>query len=185
MKEHIELFMEAAKRIGFGVTVMTPADYLLKVVELKMKRGEQRLTEEDMRAMKKIIDGHMGNTLSISAEAFMGEEILRDWLNTEKGDQHARRYCLVNGLIPYNVENIKDLPDFYIDAEHLPPEMQKKLLEIAETKLGTFDEEVETEEIKILNTSLEGAWIYKGKVGGFKVSKTRRIKVTSFYNYSE
>lgn len=185
MKEHIELFINAAKEFKFGALVVKPADYLLKLVELKMKQGEQRLTEDELRKMKEVLDGQMGNTITITTEKFMGEEILRDWLDTEKGDNEARRYCLVNGLIPYNAENIKGLPDFYIDAEHLPEDIQAKLLKIAEAGRGEFVDEVETGERKIVKTELEGAWICDGEVKDFKARKERRIEVTTFYNYPE
>ena len=191
MKEYIELFIEATKRLRFGAHIMTPANYLLKVVELKLKqgggpvRGEGRLTEDELKAMKKIIDGHMGNTLSIGVETFMGEEILRDWLNTERGDQEARRYCLVNGLIPYSEELVRGL-DFYLNAKHLPWKMVKDILEKSKDLDldGALDEEHEVNQLKVWPSKLDGVWMEDGRVVGVKTIVKMRIEVERTFNLS-
>ena len=94
-------------------------------------------------------------------------------IDTEEGRQGAARYCLVNGLIPFTPENVAltGAGDWYISAEHIPEELQKKFLTMAKKVEGEWMrvDEYSTDVTRVLSTKFEGIQIENGRLYSVKV----------------
>jgi len=112
-------------------------------------------------------------------------------LTSPEGQQEAVRYLLVCGHIPVTTDNVMFLKDmeFHIDADHLPENLRKQVLELAmkqrqayrgvDAEPWSYVEETELEELKVLSQVLDCVRIKNGEVVEAGIIEERKIKVAT------
>ena len=155
--EQLELYIAKAKEHNFHTPNLTETERRLGIVTME----------------------------TLSARTPEGEKLLRRRLKTVKGeDAEARRYLIVNGLIPVTPENVKGIPEFYVDAGCLPKEIVEELEQYGREHEDEADysEDAEEDTVETQQFRLKGAWIEEGQIKSLHLIRHEKREAEAVYN---
>ena len=175
--DHKELYLEKVRKHNLSI-------YFPHAME-EIKRLHNGGLSIDFKILGSILLNHNPNTGTsrIHLTDPGGEVMYNDYLNTEKGNQEARRYLLANNLIQATPENVAGIEHITVAPGQLAPEVLGTVMKQMEDEEGTYVEETYSEILETTDEILQDIRFENGVLVSFKTEKKHKCAVGDYFNY--